>query len=140
LESDAIHFCRRLGAPSPTQASVASLPFPNETFDLVASMDVLPHFAPGEEATPFAEMRSEEHTSELQSLTNLVCRLLLEKKHAEEVPHPMEALAIESEPAELRVQRIPRVLKRHEHDRIAETIAAERRPRCSQAKKARLES
>src|SRR5258706_12203913 len=26
------------------------------------------------------EGRSEEHTSELQSLTNLVCRLLLEKK------------------------------------------------------------
>src|SRR5438093_6163088 len=28
----------------------------------------------------FAQIRSEEHTSELQSLTNLVCRLLLEKK------------------------------------------------------------
>src|SRR5438046_6850498 len=28
----------------------------------------------------FIEVRSEEHTSELQSLTNLVCRLLLEKK------------------------------------------------------------
>src|SRR5438046_5070753 len=28
----------------------------------------------------FGEWRSEEHTSELQSLTNLVCRLLLEKK------------------------------------------------------------
>src|SRR5438046_7186823 len=28
----------------------------------------------------FAWQRSEEHTSELQSLTNLVCRLLLEKK------------------------------------------------------------
>src|SRR5438093_2723996 len=27
-----------------------------------------------------AQDRSEEHTSELQSLTNLVCRLLLEKK------------------------------------------------------------
>src|SRR5438046_8259695 len=27
------------------------------------------------------ERRSEEHTSELQSLTNLVCRLLLEKKN-----------------------------------------------------------
>src|SRR5438046_3713279 len=27
------------------------------------------------------ELRSEEHTSELQSLTNLVCRLLLEKKN-----------------------------------------------------------
>src|SRR5438093_9025455 len=26
------------------------------------------------------DLRSEEHTSELQSLTNLVCRLLLEKK------------------------------------------------------------
>src|SRR5437016_10046987 len=31
-------------------------------------------------ATPAQEKRSEEHTSELQSLTNLVCRLLLEKK------------------------------------------------------------
>src|SRR5438093_13561808 len=28
-------------------------------------------------------IRSEEHTSELQSLTNLVCRLLLEKKKFE---------------------------------------------------------
>src|SRR5258706_11337324 len=31
-------------------------------------------------ATLLAAFRSEEHTSELQSLTNLVCRLLLEKK------------------------------------------------------------
>src|SRR5437016_9084289 len=31
-------------------------------------------------AAPPAWPRSEEHTSELQSLTNLVCRLLLEKK------------------------------------------------------------
>src|SRR5262249_62046791 len=30
--------------------------------------------------TTMLEIRSEEHTSELQSLTNLVCRLLLEKK------------------------------------------------------------
>src|SRR5437016_11331928 len=29
-------------------------------------------------------LRSEEHTSELQSLTNLVCRLLLEKKKTTE--------------------------------------------------------
>src|SRR5437016_13564392 len=29
---------------------------------------------------PVSTKRSEEHTSELQSLTNLVCRLLLEKK------------------------------------------------------------
>src|SRR5438093_6545589 len=31
-------------------------------------------------ARALAALRSEEHTSELQSLTNLVCRLLLEKK------------------------------------------------------------
>src|SRR5438093_9889687 len=31
-------------------------------------------------AMPCPSTRSEEHTSELQSLTNLVCRLLLEKK------------------------------------------------------------
>src|SRR5438093_9777592 len=31
-------------------------------------------------AVIFPAARSEEHTSELQSLTNLVCRLLLEKK------------------------------------------------------------
>src|SRR5438093_7888653 len=32
-------------------------------------------------------VRSEEHTSELQSLTNLVCRLLLEKKNNHIQPH-----------------------------------------------------
>src|SRR5438093_2149707 len=31
--------------------------------------------------SPYSVGRSEEHTSELQSLTNLVCRLLLEKKN-----------------------------------------------------------
>src|SRR2546430_13187647 len=31
--------------------------------------------------------RSEEHTSELQSQSNLVCRLLLEKKKNKEKPH-----------------------------------------------------
>src|ERR1019366_10208382 len=33
-----------------------------------------------QEMAALHEHRSEEHTSELQSLTNLVCRLLLEKK------------------------------------------------------------
>src|SRR5437016_6428878 len=32
------------------------------------------------------DKRSEEHTSELQSLTNIVCRLLLEKKKMENDP------------------------------------------------------
>src|SRR5688572_32173583 len=33
-----------------------------------------------EQNTRSAQLRSEEHTSELQSQSNLVCRLLLEKK------------------------------------------------------------
>src|SRR2546430_7103967 len=36
--------------------------------------------------------RSEEHTSELQSQSNLVCRLLLEKKKAERMPHDLSHL------------------------------------------------
>src|SRR5438477_12930141 len=35
---------------------------------------------PSQDALQLAEQRSEEHTSELQSHVNLVCRLLLEKK------------------------------------------------------------
>src|SRR5258706_4908681 len=34
------------------------------------------------------QKRSEEHTSELQSLTNLVCRLLLEKKKKQQSQLP----------------------------------------------------
>src|SRR5262249_62263285 len=40
------------------------------------------------------KLRSEEHTSELQSLTNLVCRLLLEKKknnHSKHSPNVSDA-------------------------------------------------
>src|SRR2546430_4017914 len=43
-------------------------------------------------------IRSEEHTSELQSQSNLVCRLLLEKKkepHANFIPHDPYELIIE---------------------------------------------
>src|SRR2546425_3331991 len=41
-----------------------------------------PHASVGERHVPAADQRerSEEHTSELQSLAYLVCRLLLEKK------------------------------------------------------------
>src|SRR6266404_9907434 len=39
-----------------------------------------PHAGHPPEAVPFHRARSEEHTSELQSLAYLVCRLLLEKK------------------------------------------------------------
>src|SRR5438093_427623 len=45
-----------------------------------AVMGVAIHDARQEDADAVGLKRSEEHTSELQSLTNLVCRLLLEKK------------------------------------------------------------
>src|SRR3712207_8103469 len=38
------------------------------------------YFVPTRESEPTAWVRSEEHTSELQSRQYLVCRLLLEKK------------------------------------------------------------
>src|SRR2546426_7461365 len=41
------------------------------------------HLAHG--PAPIGEVRSEEHTSELQSPCNLVCRLLLEKKKQKNV-------------------------------------------------------
>src|SRR2546430_7694973 len=37
---------------------------------------------------PSVRARSEEHTSELQSQSNLVCRLLLEKKKKSALLHP----------------------------------------------------
>src|SRR5438046_6818589 len=42
---------------------------------------------PGVTVTLRGRTRSEEHTSELQSLTNLVCRLLLEKKKKKKIHH-----------------------------------------------------
>src|SRR5438046_8912684 len=56
---------------------------PAEAKALMRAMGFNPNsFAFFDEArtTAAAPSRSEEHTSELQSLTNLVCRLLLEKK------------------------------------------------------------
>src|SRR2546426_5393492 len=53
-------------------------------------------FIAGRTAPPGRRMRSEEHTSELQSPCNLVCRLLLEKKKQENPsrwsPLPLSAL------------------------------------------------
>src|SRR2546423_11701086 len=59
--------------------------------------------AGGRTASCCSTLRSEEHTSELQSLAYLVCRLLLEKKiqrkhmhilqfHAVELDHPDDSL------------------------------------------------
>src|SRR2546430_9486683 len=44
---------------------------------------------------PAAKDRSEEHTSELQSQSNLVCRLLLEKKKKKKIPSMMSTQRLE---------------------------------------------
>src|SRR2546427_3922110 len=51
----------------------------DEASGLVGGLGLAPGANIGETAAIF-EPRSEEHTSELQSQSNLVCRLLLEKK------------------------------------------------------------
>src|SRR5438046_6676285 len=47
---------------------------------LMANRYILPAALDYQKRVAESVARSEEHTSELQSLTNLVCRLLLEKK------------------------------------------------------------
>src|SRR5438034_6497140 len=58
---------RRIESLSPRTACT-----PYSAQAIASRIDVLPE--------PFGPMRSEEHTSELQSHSDLVCRLLLEKK------------------------------------------------------------
>src|SRR5437899_9389470 len=54
--------------------------------------------------------RSEEHTSELQSLRHLVCRLLLEKKKKKSLVHarrpPLRPARHRLPPSEARVRRV----------------------------------
>src|SRR5260221_8501356 len=48
--------------------------------------------AVGQLAVIFVEVRSEEHTSELQSHSDLVCRLLLEKKKIQQTQNMSDHL------------------------------------------------
>src|SRR5258705_7319031 len=52
---------------------------PDSQFDVISCISVIEHFEGDLDSRAMAK-RSEEHTSELQSLRHLVCRLLLEKK------------------------------------------------------------
>src|SRR2546429_7206980 len=70
---------------------------------LDANVHVVGHFAPlvddgAGDGAAAADLRSEEHTSELQSRLHLVCRLLLEKKKTARQPctrhtHPEPTLS-----------------------------------------------
>src|SRR5438046_5473741 len=52
--------------------------------------------------------RSEEHTSELQSLTNLVCRLLLEKKKTISTPRAVQVEPVQSSLASMARRQLRR--------------------------------
>src|SRR5690625_6261305 len=53
-------------------------PLPSDSTTTMVPVSATAKFAP--ETATASDMRSEEHTSELQSRGHLVCRLLLEKK------------------------------------------------------------
>src|SRR5205823_14939019 len=59
---------------------VRTVPCPFDAGPLVDAMWWHPVYDRDPEHAFFRDLRSEEHTSELQSLAYLVCRLLLEKK------------------------------------------------------------
>jgi SAM-dependent methyltransferase len=52
---EGLRYAREMGVERPVQANALELPFANETFDLVISLDMLPHLAPGVEARAAAE-------------------------------------------------------------------------------------
>src|SRR5438046_10699797 len=64
----------------PTRRSSDLEAGPGRSQRLAQGQLALARGAPGQQQVRRVDARSEEHTSELLSLTNLVCRLLLEKK------------------------------------------------------------
>src|SRR5436190_14021857 len=68
---------QRRSAPSPTP-NLSATPGSHQTGSTAILVT---------ETSPASRWRSEEHTSELQSHSDLVCRLLLEKKKRQ-YPHP----------------------------------------------------
>jgi SAM-dependent methyltransferase len=51
-----LRYAREMGVERPVQGDATSLPFPNQTFDLVISLDVLVLMPPGEEVSAVREM------------------------------------------------------------------------------------
>src|SRR5690606_39350066 len=86
--SDLSNGCRSTPSPSTEwtrkmRPSWISKPTKRSTMEAPAPVAIPGRTQPAtanEQPAPVPESRSEEHTSELQSRENLVCRLLLEKK------------------------------------------------------------
>src|SRR2546430_12677457 len=69
---------RSFRTPASLSASITLMIVPNDAFR--SACKASDAFCVGERLRTAPSSRSEEHTSELQSQSNLVCRLLLEKK------------------------------------------------------------
>src|SRR5205814_6444463 len=69
----------RRSGPSYTVDTLEALRSPGEDLFLIVGSETFLDLLTWREPRRIAELRSEEHTSELQSLRHLVCRLLLEK-------------------------------------------------------------
>src|SRR5260370_4461564 len=65
----------------PASIRIVVTPVRVSPFTMAQLMGAAPRYLGSREA---CKLRSEEHTSELQSHLNLVCRLLLEKKNSDE--------------------------------------------------------
>jgi SAM-dependent methyltransferase len=55
LAPEGLRYARRGGVARLVQTDIRALPFPDGAFDLLLSLDVLPHFSPGEEGGPLSE-------------------------------------------------------------------------------------
>jgi SAM-dependent methyltransferase len=56
ISGEGLRHARAFGVERPVQGDAASLPFASGAFDLVLSLDVLPHFPAGEEMPAIREM------------------------------------------------------------------------------------
>lgn len=56
ISREGLRYARSLGVERPVQGDACSLPFADGAFDLVLSLDVLPHLSPGEERRAINEM------------------------------------------------------------------------------------
>src|SRR2546430_3717948 len=68
-------------------SSEPELRFRDSSWASISAVDFLCVTAGSRGMRPGSRLRSEEHTSELQSQSNLVCRLLLEKKKNHSASH-----------------------------------------------------
>src|SRR2546427_4004307 len=79
-------------ARSPNRAMLRAVGFGDGDFDKAIVGVANGHSTMNPCNAGIQPLRSEEHTSELQSQSNLVCRLLLEKKKAHALPARQQAI------------------------------------------------